>query len=130
MNITAISSAPTLLVGTIQNITFICDVKVLCSGPCEDSNVTFSWMKDGLEVFNQSIQQVTLAENSTIHEEMVTINKEITVADAGSYQCQAELSGMSDRVTNSTAQNIYAISKQIYIHHFIILTVAFNVKYL
>ena len=111
VNITAISSAPTLVVGSIENITFVCDLEVLCSGPCKDSNVTFRWMKAGSEVFIESIQQVSLAENSTVHEEKVVINKEIAVVDAGSYQCQAELSGISEGINNSTAQNVSVISK-------------------
>ena len=111
VNITTIFSAPTLVVGTAENITFICDVEVLCNGPCEDSNVTFRWMKDGSEVFKESIQQVTLAQNSTVHQGKAVINKEIAVADAGSYQCQAEVSGMSDGINNSTAQNVSVTSK-------------------
>ena len=111
VNITAISSVPTLVVGTTENITFICDVEVLCSGPCENSNITFRWMKDGSEVFKKSIQKVTLAESSTVHKGKAVINKEIAVADAGSYQCQAKLSGMLDGVNNSTAQNVSVISK-------------------
>ena len=111
VNITAISSSPTLVVETTENITFICAVEVLCSALCENSNITFRWMKDGLEVFEESIQQVTLAESSTVHKGKAVINKEIAVADGGSYQCQAELSGMSDGVNNSTAQNVSVISK-------------------
>ena len=112
VNITAFSSAPALVVRTVENITFICDVEVLCSGPCKGSNVTFRWIKDDSKVFEVSIQQVTfLAENSTFPKGKAVINKEIAVADAVSYQCQAELSGMSDEVNNSTAQNVSVISK-------------------
>ena len=110
VSITANQSVPILLAGTMQKIIFVCAVEVLCSGPCADTNVTFRWIKDGSEVFTESSQQVTLAEDSTIHEEMAVINRKIAVTDAGSYHCQAELSEMP-AVNNSAAQNISIISE-------------------
>ena len=110
INITAIQSAPTLIAGTTEEITFTCAVEVLCSGPCDNTNITFKWIRDGSEVFTESIQQVTLAENSIIHKEKVITNREIAVADAGSYHCQAKLSKMPT-VNSSTAQNISVASK-------------------
>ena len=110
MNITSTQSIPNLIAGTEEKITFTCIVKVLCTDTCGKTNVTFKWLKDGSEVFMESIVQVTLAENSTIHQEMAVINREIAVADAGSYHCQAELSERSS-VDSSIPQNISVTSK-------------------
>ena len=113
VNITATQSAPNLNVGTMETIIFKCDVEVLCSGPCENTNITFRWIKDGLEVFTEGIQQITLAENSTIHEETIDIDRKIALADAGLYHCQAELSTMSAAVNSSAAKGIFVISENV-----------------
>ena len=110
VNITTVQSIPTLIAGTVENITFMCIVKVLCSGTCDNTNVTFMWLKDGAAVFVESLQEVTLSEISTIHQETAAINREIAVDDAGSYHCQAELSEMST-VDSSIPQNISVTSK-------------------
>ena len=112
VDITLIHSSPTVIVGTTEKITFICDVKVLSSGPCENDKIMFRWIKDGSETFAESSQQVILAENFTIHHEMAVINREIVVTDAGLYQCQAQLPDMPV-VNSSTAQNISVTSKYI-----------------
>ena len=114
IDITAKHSASVLIVGTREKIIFTCTVEVLCSGPCGDTNVTFRWIKDSLEVFSESVQEVSLAENSTIHQEMVVINRELVVADAGSYYCQAELSETT-AVNSTTAKNISVARKYMYI---------------
>ena len=110
VNITSAQSSPTLFAGTMEKITFTCVAKVLCSGTCNDTNVTFMWLKDGSAVFVESKQQVTLAENSTIHQVTAVINREIAVADAGSYQCQAKLSELFT-VNSSFPQNMSVTSK-------------------
>ena len=110
VNITSVQSSPTLFAGTEEKITFTCIAKVLCSGTCNSTNITFVWLKDGSAVFRESTQQFTLSENSTILQETAVINREITVADAGIYHCQAELSEMP-AVNSTTAHNLSVTSK-------------------
>ena len=108
INITQSSSK--LIVGSKEKINFTCAVEVLCSGPCGITILTFKWVKDGIDFSNESSRMVRLDELSSIYEETEVINREIIVADAGQYQCQAEISETSS--ANSSALRSVSVTSK------------------
>ena len=109
VGISASPASPNLVVESTGMVDFTCSVNVSCNGTCDNTTIMVAWTKDGTVVFTNTSVEIT--SSPSVFVVTASINGDIVVSDAGSYQCQAELPPLSP-VISVPAKTLTVTSKQ------------------